>query len=174
MFLLLSLTLVWMGACTPETSSAPEMPASAAEMLDRIDLRTPLPMLPMMAKRQKENMRDHLLVVREIIAALVGDDFAAVERAAQRIGFSEDTRQMCTRMGAAAPGFTEQALAFHHLIDRVAVAARERDRVGVLEQLGATLEICTACHSTWKQQVVDEATWERLASTGPSSQEKRH
>jgi hypothetical protein len=46
--------------------------------------------------------------------------------------------------------------------------------VGVLEQLGATLEICTACHSTWKQQVVDEATWERLASTGPSSQEKRH
>jgi hypothetical protein len=174
MFLLLSLTLVWMGACTPETSSAPEMPASAAEMLDRIDLRTPLPMLPMMAKRQKENMRDHLLVVQEIIAALVSDDFAAVERSAQRIGFSEDTRQMCTRMGAAAPGFTEQALAFHHLIDRVAVAARERDRVGVLEQLGATLEICTACHSTWKQQVVDEATWERLASTGPSSQEKRH
>ena len=174
MFLLLSLTLVWMGACTPETSSAPEMPPSAVETLDRIDLRTPVPMLPMMAKRQKENMRDHLLVVQEIIAALVSDDFAAVERAARRIGFSEDTRQMCTRMGAAAPGFTEQALAFHHRIDRVAVAARERDRVGVLEQLGATLEICTACHSTWKQQVVDEATWERLASTGPSSQEKRH
>ena len=174
MFLLLSLTLVWMGACTPETSSAPEMPASAAETLDRIDLRTPLPMLPMMAKRQKENMRDHLLVVQEIIAALVSDDFAAIERAAQRIGFSEDTRQMCTRMGAAAPGFTEQALAFHHGVDRVAVAAHARDRVGVLEQLSATLGICTACHSTWKQQVVDEATWERLASTGPSSQEKRH
>jgi hypothetical protein len=174
MILLLGLTLMWMSACTPEISSAPEMPPSAAETLDRIDLRAPVPMLPMMAKRQKENMRDHLLVVREIVVALVSDDFATIERAAQRIGFSEDQRQMCTQMGAAAPGFTEQALAFHHMIDRVAVAARERDRVGVLEQLGATLEICTACHSTWKQQVVDEATWERLASTGPSSQEKRH
>ncbi|MBW1845128.1 MAG: cytochrome c [Deltaproteobacteria bacterium] len=174
MFLLLGLTLVWMGACTPETSTAPELPASAAEKLDRIDLRTPLPLPPMMAKRQKENMRDHLLVVKEIIGALVSDDFATIERAAQRIGFSEGTRQMCTRMGAAAPGFTEQALAFHQRVDRVAAAAREGDRVGVLEQLGATLEICTACHATWKQQVVDEATWERLASTGPSSQEKQH
>jgi phage-related minor tail protein len=126
-------------------------------------------MSPTMAKRQKENMRDHLLVVQEIIGALVSDDFATIERAAQRIGFSEDTRQMCTRMGAAATGFTEQALAFHHRVDRVADAARERDHAGVLEQLGATLEICTACHATWKQQLVDEATWERLASTGPSS-----
>ncbi len=167
--LLLGSALVLMCACTPETSSAPETPPSAAETLDRIDPRTPVPMLPMMAKRQKENMRDHLLAVREIIVALASDDFAAVERAAQRIGFSEDKKQMCTQMGAAAPGFTEQALAFHHMVDRIAVAARERDRVGALVQLGATLEICTACHSTWKQQVVDEATWERLASTGPSS-----
>jgi cytochrome c556 len=74
-------------------------------------------------------------------------------------------------MGAAAPGFTEQALAFHSTVDRIAVAASERDRLRVLEELGATLEICTACHATWKQQIVDEATWERLASAGPSSQE---
>jgi len=178
--LLLGSALVLMGACTPETSPVPEvmsiteMPPSAAETLDRIDLRTPVPMLPMMAKHQKENMRDHLLAVREIIHALASDDFAAVERAARRIGFSEDKRQMCTHMGAAAPGFTEQALAFHHMADRIAVAARERDRLRVLGQLGATLEICTSCHTTWKQQVVDEATWERLTSTGPPSQEKQH
>jgi len=167
-------SLVWMGACRPETSSAPETPPSAAETLDRIDLRAPVPLLPMMAKRQKENMRDHLLAVREIVVGFASDDFAAIERAAQRIGFSEDKRQMCTQMGAAAPGFTEQALAFHHRVDGIADAARERDRVRVLAQLGATLETCTACHSTWKQQVVDVATWERLTSTGSPSQEKRH
>jgi hypothetical protein len=131
-------------------------------------------MLPMMAKRQKENMRAHLFAVREIILALVSDDFATIERAAQRIGFSEDKEQMCTQMGAAAPGFTEQALAFHHMADRIALAAHERDRLRVLGQLGATLEICTSCHSTWKQQVVDEATWEGLTSTGPPSQKKLH
>ena len=93
------------------------------------------------------------------------DDFAAIERAAGRIGFSEETGQMCTHMGAAAPGFTEQALAFHHTADGIAIASRERDRGRVLGQLGATLEACTSCHSTWKQQVVDEASWQRLTST---------
>jgi hypothetical protein len=147
------------------------MSSSAAEALDRIDPRTPVPLLPMMAKRQKENMRDHLFAVQEIVVALTSNDFTAVERAAQRIGLSEEKRRMCTHMGAAAPGFTEQALAFHSTVDRIAVAASERDRLRVLEELGATLEICTACHATWKQQIVDEATWERLASAGPSSQE---
>jgi hypothetical protein len=119
----------------------------------------------MMVNHQKENMRDHLLAVQEIVRAVASDDFAAIERAAGRIGFSEETGQMCTHMGAAAPGFTEQGLAFHHTADGIAVAARERDRVRVLEQLGATLETCTSCHSSWKQQIVDEATWEKLTST---------
>jgi len=64
-----------------------------------------------------------------------------------------------------SPG-PEQALAFHRTADRIAVAAREHDRARVLEELGATLESCTSCHATWKQQVVDEATWEGLTSTG--------
>jgi hypothetical protein len=76
-------------------------------------------------------------------------------------------------MGAAAPGFTEQALAFHHKVDGIALAANERDRVRVLDQLGATLAICTSCHSTWKQQIVDEGTWEKLTSTGQPSQAKQ-
>jgi hypothetical protein len=175
--LLLYLALAWMGACTRETSPAPgamssaEMPPTAAQTLDGMDTRTPIPLVPMMANHQKENMRDHLLAVQEIILALASDDFAAVERAAGRIGFSEERGQMCTHMGAAAPAFTEQALAFHYTADRIAIAARERNRERVLEQLGATLETCTSCHSTWKQQVVDEATWQTLTSPSPTAQE---
>jgi hypothetical protein len=175
--LLLGSALALTGACTRETSQEPEVmssaetPASAAEMLGRMDMRTPIPMVPMMANHQKEQMRDHLLAVQEIVLALASDDFAAVERAAGRIGFSDETGQMCTHMGAAAPGFSEQALAFHHTADRIAIAARERDPVRVLGELGATLETCTSCHSTWKQQVVDEASWERLTSTGPTADE---
>jgi hypothetical protein len=172
--LLLASALALLDACTREQAPAPEvmsiaeLPPSAAEALEIMDVRTPVPMVPMMANHQKENMRDHLLAVQEIVLALASDDFAAVERAAGRIGFSEETGQMCTHMGAAAPGFIEQALAFHHTADGLAIAAHERDRGRVLGQLGATLEACTSCHSTWKQQVVDEASWQRLTSTAPT------
>jgi hypothetical protein len=148
----------------PAASTA-ETGATAA--LDRMDTRRPVPLLPMMADHQKQNMRQHLVAVQEIVAALASDDFGGVERAAGRIGFSEQMGQMCTHMGAGAPGFTEQALGFHRAADRIAVAARERDRTRVLSELGATLQTCTSCHAAWKQQVVDEPTWQRLTSSVP-------
>lgn len=134
------------------------------EALDQLDTRRRVPLLPMMADHQKQNMRDHLVAVQEIVAALVTDDFAGVEKAAVRIGASAQMNQMCTQMGAGAPGFTDQALAFHRTADTIADAARQRDHEGVTKALAATLQTCTGCHATWKQQVVDEATWSRLTS----------
>ncbi len=168
--------LAVLGACSREAPPAPATtsgaavdpsPAPAADALDRMDTRAPVPLLPMMANHQKQNMRDHLVAVQEIVAAIAADDFAGVERAAGRIGFSEQMGQMCTHMGAAAPGFTEQALNFHRTADRISAAARDRDHAQVLTELGATLETCTSCHAAWKQQVVDEATWTRLTSSAP-------
>jgi hypothetical protein len=118
-----------------------------------------------MAAPQKQNMRDHLVAVQEAVSALSVANFAGVEAAAQRIGFSETMGQMCTHMGAGAPGFAEQAIEFHHTADRIAAAAHERDAAGVLMALGTTLQACTSCHAVWKQQVVDEPTWQRLASS---------
>jgi hypothetical protein len=118
-----------------------------------------------MADHQKQDMRDHLAAVQEIVAALATDDFPGIERAAARIGFSEQTGQMCTHMGAGAPGFTDEALGFHHTADRIALAARERDRTRVLVELDATLQTCVSCHAAWKQQVVDEPTWQQLTSS---------
>lgn len=135
---------------------------AAQQALSRMDSRRAVPLPPLMAKHQKENMREHLAVVQEIIAAAASDDFTAVERATSRIGYSEQMGQMCTHMGAAAPGFTEQALIFHRTADSIAVAARQHDRDGVLRALSNTLQACTACHSGWKQEVVDDATWSHL------------
>ncbi len=165
-----------LGACSREAPAAPattssastaSSAASAAEVLDRMDTRAPVPLLPMMANHQKQNMRDHLVAVQEIVAAIATEDFAGIERAAGRIGFSEQMGQMCTHMGAGAPGFTEQALNFHHTADRISAAARGRDRARVLTELGSTLQTCTSCHATWKQQVVDEPTWTRLTASAP-------
>jgi hypothetical protein len=165
-----------LGACSHEAPPGPVAAsssdpgascASAADALDGLDTRAPVPLLPMMANHQKQNMRDHLVAVQEIVAALATDDFVAVERAAGRIGFSDQMGQMCSHMGAGAPGFTEQALNFHHTADRIGAAARDRDRDRVLAALGNTLQTCTACHATWKQQVVDEAAWSRHAASPP-------
>jgi hypothetical protein len=181
--LALPFTLAVLGACSREsppapatTSSAAVAPsaASATDVLDRMDTRAPVPLLPMMASHQKQNMRDHLVAVQEIVAALATDDFAGVESAARRIGFSEQMGQMCTHMGAGAPGFTEQALNFHHTADRISAAARDRDRARVLTELGATLQTCTSCHAAWKQQVVDEPTWTRLTSSAPPTHGASH
>ena len=155
----------------PAASPAPSaVGPSASASLDALDTRTPLPLLPMTAQHQKQNMRDHLVAVQEIVTALASDDFAGVERAAGRIGFSDEEAQMCGHMGAGGPGFTEQALAFHHQADKIAAAARDKDRTRVATELGATLKACTACHAIWKQQVVDAATWQRLTAGAPPMQ----
>jgi cytochrome c556 len=137
--------------------------AAAPQTLDRMDARRPVPLPPMMANHQKQNMRDHLVAVQEIVAAAARGDFAGVEHAAGRIGYSEQMGQMCTHMGAAAPGFAEQALAFHRMADTVVAAARQHDRDGVLRALSSTLQTCTGCHATWKQEVVDDAAWSRMS-----------
>ncbi len=69
---------------------------------------------------------------------------------------------MCTHMGAGAPGFTDAALTFHHTADTIGDAAKRGDMDGVLSALNKTLATCTSCHSTFKEQVVDDATWTRL------------
>jgi hypothetical protein len=153
-------------ACSAGSSSgpAPSPAPNAHELLDRIDTRAPVPLLPMMANHQKQNMRDHLVVVQEIVGALAVQDYAGVERAAGRMGFSEQMGQMCSHMGAGAPGFAEQALAMHHAADRISLAARQQDGGRVLAELGTTLQSCTSCHAAWKQQVVDEASWQKLTA----------
>ena len=132
--------------------------------LDKIDSRVPVPLVPMMANHQKQNMRDHLLAVQEIVSALSKKDLPGVEKAAKRIGFSEQMGMMCNRMGMGAPGFTDQALKFHHSADDIAAAAHKGSREAVLTALGVTLQNCTGCHAAYKQNIVDETTWAQLTA----------
>jgi cytochrome c556 len=103
-------------------------------------------------------MREHLRAVQQIVGAVGAKDFDAISRAATTIGYSEQMGQMCNHMGAGAPGFTEQALRFHHTADKISEAARGRDMPGVLSALNETLTTCTGCHSVFKQRIVDETT----------------
>jgi hypothetical protein len=154
-----------LGSCQPTSSSSVPPPSaardataqhkSAADGLDQLDARRPVPLLPMMAQHQKQNMRDHLAVVQEVVAGLSAGDFAQVAQSARRMGYSETMAKMCNHMGAGAPGFTEQALAFHRSADGIAEAAAKRDSAAVLAALAATLTTCTTCHAAYKQHLVD-------------------
>jgi cytochrome c556 len=108
----------------------------------------------MMAHHQKESMREHLEAVQEVVAAVATGEFDKVAVAGKRLGYSEHMGRMCEHMGAGAPGFTEQALSFHHTADAIVTAAEERDGAAVLAALSKTLRACTSCHSTYKQQLV--------------------
>lgn len=153
-----------LAGCQRPAATAPASgPPSAGALLDSMDTRVPVPLLPMMANHQKQTMRDHLHAVQEIVGAVGAGDFDAIARAAATIGYSEQMGQMCNHMGAGAPGFTEQALRFHHTADKISEAARKRDMPGVLSALGDTLATCTGCHATFKQKIVDETTWASLA-----------
>src|SRR5689334_20774789 len=163
------------GARETTGASTTGVPDEAKHAIDRMDTRAAVPLLPMMANHQKQNMRDHLLAVQEIVFALSTDDFSGVERAAGRIGYTEQMGQMCAHMGAGAPGFTEQSLQFHHTADTITVAARQRDREAVMRALGSTLQTCTACHAAFRQSVVDEAAYSRLTSMpAPSGHAASH
>jgi cytochrome c556 len=128
----------------------------------RTEKRAPLPLLAHMAEHQREQMRGHLAAVQEVLANLATGDFAGVERAAARLGYSEQMERMCSHMGAAAPGFTEMALRFHRTADTITEAAKKRDQKLVLNAVVATMSTCVTCHAAYRQEVVDEATWEKL------------
>ncbi len=136
---------------------------SPTEELNHLDTRTPVPMPPYMALHQKQNMREHLEAVQGIIAGLSKKDFKAIATAAKRMGFSDEMGKMCQHMGAGAADFTDQAIQFHKSADEIVRFAERKDQQGVITGLNKTLNKCTACHSTFRQQIVDEATYRSFA-----------
>src|SRR2546426_455959 len=74
------------------TASEPAAP-SAVAVFDSMDERVPVPLLPVMANHQKQNMREHLAAVQGIIGAIGAKDFDGISRAASTIGYSEQMGQ---------------------------------------------------------------------------------
>jgi hypothetical protein len=138
-------------------SGASQSPTAA---LAALDPRRPLPLQPMMAWHQKQNMMEHLVAIQHITEALARDDWDEVVGASARIGTSPEMQMMCRHMGAAAVGFTDMALDFHRRADAIGDAARAQDKAAVLRATANTLRACTSCHAVFRQEVVDAATWQ--------------
>ena len=148
----------------------------AVEAYHQMDGRKPLPLTPMMAHHQRQQMRDHLAAVQEIVVAAGKKDFEGVHEAAKRIGSSPEMRQMCNHMGAGAEGFTDKALGFHETADGIIEAAKNENYEGVMTSLGETLNTCTSCHAQYKQKIVTDDVWQEKTGMGAPSGEmqKKH
>jgi hypothetical protein len=150
----------------PATAEAPEETVSTSsacqplEELASLDHRRPVPLQPMMAWHQKQNMLEHLEAIQHITDGLAREDWDEIARASARIESSPQMQQMCEHMGAGAEGFTEMALDFHRRADAIGVAARAHDGAAVLQATSNTLEACTGCHAAFRQDVVDATTWQ--------------
>ncbi|MFK8003335.1 MAG: hypothetical protein AB8H86_27440 [Polyangiales bacterium] len=139
---------------------SPENECGAVDELNSLDERRPVPLQPMMAWHQKQNMMEHLVAIQRITGGLSDENWEEVEQAALLIGTSPQMEHMCQHMGAGAAGFTDLALDFHRRADAIAVAARTHDTPAVLRATNLTLQACTTCHATFRQDVVDAETWQ--------------
>lgn len=131
--------------------------------LARLDPRKPVPLQPMMAWHQKQNMMEHLVAIQRITDGLAREDWQDVAEASALLESSPQMQQMCQHMGAGAEGFTPLALDFHRRADAIGEAARAHDAAAVLRATSNTLQACTGCHAAFRQEVVDPATWQARA-----------
>lgn len=139
---------------------------AAIEELNKLDPRRPVPLQPMMAWHQKQNMQEHLVAIQRIVDGLAREDWDGIAAASATIESSPQMQQMCQHMGAGAEGFTAMALDFHKRADAIGVAAKAKDSGAVLVATSNTLQACTGCHAVYRQDVMDAKLWsERTGST---------
>ena len=145
---------------TQPVASAPGV-CQPMEDLAALDPRTPVPLQPMMAWHQKQNMMEHLVAIQRITDGLAREDWTEIASASSLIESSPQMQQMCQHMGAGAKGFTQMALDFHRRADGIGKAARAHDVAAVLRATSNTLQSCTGCHAAYRQEVVSAAEWQR-------------
>ncbi len=152
----------------PVNTSLAVASASPATELATLDARVPVPLQPMMAWHQKQNMMQHLVAIQQLTAGLAHKDWEAVAVASKSLGSTPQMKQMCQHMGAGAEGFTEAALDFHQRADAISEAASRRSVSEVLHTTAVTLQACTSCHAVYRQEVVDSVTWQTLTRSNHS------
>jgi hypothetical protein len=120
------------------------------------DPRQPVSLPAMMQEHMRANMRDHLLAISEIQAALAGGQYdAAAEIAEKRLGMTSLEAHGARHVAGFMPeGMQAIGTAMHHAASRFAVTAQEVAVTGDLARaLGGLAEVtrqCVACHAGYR------------------------
>lgn len=120
------------------------------------DTREPVTMPPMMQEHLRANMRDHLLAVSEIQAALAAGQYdRAADIAERRLGMTSLEAHGARHMAGMMPaGMQAIGTTMHHAASRFAATVQEAAVTGDLPRaLGALSEVtqqCVACHAGYR------------------------
>lgn len=123
------------------------MPASAEQ-----DERRQIKMPQMMRQHMLGNMRDHMLAIHEIQAALAKNNAdQAADIAEQRIGMSSLASHNAAHMAAYMPQTMQDiGTEMHHAASRFAISAKEGDVLKSLQDLSRITQQCVACHAAYR------------------------
>jgi cytochrome c556 len=116
------------------------------------DTRIKVDLPAMMKTHMLHSMRDHLLAVHEIQAALAKGEFdKASDIAEKRIGMSSLDSHQAAHMAPFMPeGMQAIGTEMHHAASRFAMTASEGDLARSLAALSRVTEQCVACHMTYR------------------------
>jgi hypothetical protein len=120
------------------------------------DLREPVSMPAMMQAHLRANMRDHLLAISEIQAALAAGRYGpAADTAEARLGMTSLEAHGARHMAGVMPeGMRAVGTAMHRAASRFAVVAQDAEVTNDLRQaLGALSDVtrqCVACHAAYR------------------------
>lgn len=141
-------------AAPPDAAAA--APAAPADHKPAKDTRQAVRLPAAMKTHTLANMRDHLLALQEIQAALAVQEFErAADIAETRIGMSSLALHGAHEVSKYMPqGMRDAGTAMHRGASRFAVAARDAGATGDLKPVLAALAeftgACVACHSGYR------------------------
>lgn len=116
------------------------------------DARQKINLPEMMTQHMLGNMRDHMLAIHEIQAALAKNEpDKAADIAEQRIGMSSLASHNAAHMAPYMPkAMQEIGTEMHHAASRFAITVKEGDMLQSLDGLTKITQQCVACHAAYR------------------------
>ena len=148
------LSLFWLGlaisaaaaASAAGTAKQESKHGSGKDSRQQVDLPAP------MKEHMMANMRDHLVVINEIQAALAAKNFDKVEELAEnRLGQSSFQVHGANHLGRYMPeGMRRAGTDMHRAASQLALTAKEGDLQTTIAGLAEVTSRCVACHATYR------------------------
>jgi len=106
----------------------------------------------MMQQHMMSNMRDHLVVINEILISMANDRLdQAAEVAESRLGMSSLESHGASHMARFMPeGMRQAGTSMHRAASRFALKAQEGEVLPAYSALSEVTSACVACHSGYR------------------------
>ena len=131
----------------------PILLVGSASLVAADEDRRELVQLPeMMQQHMMANMRDHLVVINEILISMKNGELEkAAEVAESRLGMSSLELHGASHMAKFMPeGMRQAGTSMHRAASRFSLKAQEGEPLAAYKALAEVTSACVACHSAYR------------------------